>query len=176
MDNPLIGKQYIADISWIDRLAVDASDCAKAVMNEFMPDLSRSFSKVKGRTDEVTAGLDSVEYAFQVIPLQDNLLWLWWSTFGGPSANTSTKISPTSARSTYLSDMQTRVPLDIARRSVRSRHRIHYSGFDGRYPDYFQRPGATATRCSARVLGACQILTKSDNCVQSRTSKYTTRP
>ena len=99
MDNPLIG-QHIADISWIDRLAVDASDCAKAVMNEFMPDLSRSFSKVKGRTDEVTAGLDSGN-TLPSHPVARQFIMVWWSTLRGWVANTSQRYLP-QGRSTYL--------------------------------------------------------------------------
>lgn len=109
MDNPLIA--HIADVSWIDRLAVDVSDGAKAVINEFMPGpITVILKRSKAVPDEVTAGLDTVGIRFPGHSVARQFIMACGVPLAAPSANTSTKISPTSARHVF-EDMQGRVPL-----------------------------------------------------------------
>ena len=109
MDNPLIA--HIADISWTERLAVDISDGAKAVMNEFMPGpITVILKRSKDVPDEVTAGLDTVGVRFPRHDVARQFIMACGAPLAAPSANTSTKISPTSAQHVFQ-DMQGRVPL-----------------------------------------------------------------
>ncbi|MDE6475011.1 MAG: threonylcarbamoyl-AMP synthase [Clostridia bacterium] len=109
MDNPLIA--HVADISWIDRLAVDVSDGAKAVMNEFMPGpITVILKRSNAVPNEVTAGLDTVGIRFPSHPVARQFIMACGVPLAAPSANTSTKISPTSAQHVF-EDMQGRVPL-----------------------------------------------------------------
>lgn len=109
MDNPLIA--HIADISWIDDLAVDISDGAKAVINEFMPGpITVILKKSKAVPDEVTAGLDTVGIRFPKHSVARQFIKACGVPLAAPSANTSTKISPTKAEH-VLEDMRGRIPL-----------------------------------------------------------------
>ncbi|MDE7209478.1 MAG: threonylcarbamoyl-AMP synthase [Clostridia bacterium] len=109
MDNPLIA--HIADMSWTERLAVDISDDAKAVMNEFMPGpITVILKRSKDVPDEVTAGLDTVGIRFPRHDVARQFIMACGTPLAAPSANTSTKISPTSAQHVF-EDMQGRVPL-----------------------------------------------------------------
>ncbi|MDE5911082.1 MAG: threonylcarbamoyl-AMP synthase [Clostridia bacterium] len=109
MDNPLIA--HIADMSWTERLAVDISDDAKAVMNEFMPGpITVILKRSKEVPDEVTAGLDTVGIRFPRHDVARQFIMACGTPLAAPSANTSTKISPTSAQHVF-EDMQGRVPL-----------------------------------------------------------------
>ncbi|MDE6372618.1 MAG: threonylcarbamoyl-AMP synthase, partial [Clostridia bacterium] len=109
MDNPLIA--HIADMSWTERLAVDISDDAKAVMNEFMPGpITVILKRSNDVPDEVTAGLDTVGIRFPRHDVARQFIMACGTPLAAPSANTSTKISPTSAQHVF-EDMQGRVPL-----------------------------------------------------------------
>lgn len=109
MDNPLIA--HIADISWIDDLAIDVSDEAKRVINAFMPGpITIILKRSKSVPDEVTAGLDTVGIRFPKHKVARQFIKACGVPLAAPSANTSTKISPTSAQHVY-DDMQGRVPL-----------------------------------------------------------------
>ena len=109
MDNPLIA--HIADMSWTERLAVNISDDAKAVMNEFMPGpITVILKRSKDVPDEVTAGLDTVGIRFPRHDVARQFIMACGTPLAAPSANTSTKISPTSAQHVF-EDMQGRVPL-----------------------------------------------------------------
>ncbi|MDE5654080.1 MAG: threonylcarbamoyl-AMP synthase [Clostridia bacterium] len=109
MDNPLIA--HIADISWIDRLAVDISDNARAVIKAFMPGpITVILKRSKEVPDEVTAGLDTVGIRFPKHSVAREFIKACGVPLSAPSANTSTKISPTSAQHVF-DDMQGRIPL-----------------------------------------------------------------
>ena len=111
MDNPLIA--HIADISWIDRLAVDVSDCAKAVMNEFMPGpITVIMKKSDAIPNSVTAGLRNVGIRMPVNETAREFIRACGCPIAAPSANRSTRISPTSAEHVY-EDMNGRIPLII---------------------------------------------------------------
>ncbi len=109
MDNPLIA--HIADISWIDKLAVDVSDSAKAVIKAFMPGpITVILKRSKAVPDEVTAGLDTVGIRFPKHNVARQFIKACGVPLAAPSANTSTKISPTSAQHVF-EDMKGRIPL-----------------------------------------------------------------
>ena len=109
MDNPLIA--HIADISWIDDLTVDVSDEAKAVIDTFMPGpITIILKRSEVVPDEVTAGLDTVGIRFPKHKVARQFIKACGVPLAAPSANTSTKISPTSAQHVY-DDMKGRVPL-----------------------------------------------------------------
>ena len=109
MDNPLIA--HIGDISWIDDLAVDISDGARKVIETFMPGPITIILKRSNRVpDEVTAGLDTVGIRFPKHAVAREFIKACGVPLAAPSANTSTKISPTSAMHVF-EDMQGRIPL-----------------------------------------------------------------
>ncbi len=108
-DNPLI--VHIADISWIDRLAVDVSRSAREVIKTFMPGPITVILKRSNLVpDEVTAGLDSVGIRFPIHKAAREFISACGVPLAAPSANTSTKISPTSAEHVF-EDMQGKVKL-----------------------------------------------------------------
>ncbi len=150
MDNPLIA--HIADISWIDKLAVDVSDCAKAVMNEFMPGpITVILKRSKDVPDEVTAGLDSVGIRFPSHPVARQFIMACGVPLAAPSANTSTKISPTSAQHVF-EDMQGRVPLILQGGACEVGIESTIVDMTADIPTIL-RPGAITQDMLARVLG-----------------------
>ena len=109
MDNPLIA--HIADISWIDELAIDVSDEAKAVIKAFMPGpITVILKRSDAVPNEVTAGLDTVGIRFPKHNVARRFIMACGTPIAAPSANTSTKISPTRAEHVF-EDMQGRIPL-----------------------------------------------------------------
>ena len=108
-DNPLI--VHIADVCWIDSLAKDVTQEAREVIGAFMPGPITVILKRSDRIpDEVTAGLDSVGIRFPKHPIAQKFISACGLPLAAPSANTSTKISPTSAKHVF-EDMQGKVPL-----------------------------------------------------------------
>ncbi len=108
-DNPLI--VHVADKSDIDRVAVEISNQAKAVIDAFMPGpITVILKKADCVPDEVSAGLPTVGIRFPAHVVATEFIKACRVPICAPSANTSTKISPTSAEHVF-EDMNGRIPL-----------------------------------------------------------------
>lgn len=150
MDNPLIA--HIADISWTNDLAVDISDGAKAVMNEFMPGpITVILKRSNAVPDEVTAGLDTVGVRFPSHSVARQFIMACGTPLAAPSANTSTKISPTSAQHVF-EDMQGRVPLILQGGECEVGIESTIVDMTADIPTIL-RPGAITQDMLAKVLG-----------------------
>ena len=109
MDNPLI--VHIADKSTIEDLAADISVQARAVIDAFMPGpITVILKKASCIPDEVSAGLDTVGIRFPIHGVAQKFIKACGLPICAPSANTSTKISPTSAKHVF-EDMDGLIPL-----------------------------------------------------------------
>lgn len=149
-DNPLIA--HIADVSWIDRLAVDVSDGAKAVIDAFMPGpITVILKKSKEVPCEVTAGLDSVGIRFPQHEVARNFIFACGVPLAAPSANTSTKISPTSAEHVF-EDLQGKVPLILQGGACEVGIESTIIDMTADTPTIL-RPGAVTEKMLADVLG-----------------------
>ncbi|MDE5756431.1 MAG: threonylcarbamoyl-AMP synthase [Clostridia bacterium] len=150
MDNPLIA--HIADISWIDRLAIDVSDEAKAVIKAFMPGpITVILKRSKAVPDEVTAGLDTVGIRFPIHTVARQFIMACGVPIAAPSANTSTKISPTRAEHVF-EDMQGRVPLILQGGACEVGIESTIVDMTAEVPTIL-RPGAITQELLANVLG-----------------------
>lgn len=150
MDNPLIA--HIADISWIDDLAVDISDNAKAVINEFMPGpITVILKRSKAVPNEVTAGLDTVGIRFPKHSVARQFIKACGVPIAAPSANTSTKISPTKAEH-VLEDMYGRIPLILQGGDCEVGIESTIVDMTADIPTIL-RPGAITAEMLAKVLG-----------------------
>ncbi|ELP93151.1 sua5, putative [Entamoeba invadens IP1] len=110
-DNPLI--THISDLKMLDRLAAFVSDDAKKLIAKFWPGaLTIIFPRAKGVPDEVTAGLDTVGVRMPSHPIAYNLIRLANTPIAAPSANLSTKPSPTLG-SHCVDDLNGRVEMII---------------------------------------------------------------
>lgn len=108
-DNPLI--VHIADKCDADRLAANISDGARAVIDRFMPGpITVILNRSPIVPDEVTAGLDTVGIRFPAHEVAQAFIKACGAPIAAPSANTSSKISPTSAEHVF-EDMQGKIPL-----------------------------------------------------------------
>ncbi len=108
-DNPLI--VHVADKSDINRVAVEISNQAKAVIDAFMPGpITVILKKADCVPDEVSAGLPTVGIRFPAHVVATEFIKACRVPICAPSANTSTKISPTSAEHVF-EDMNGRIPL-----------------------------------------------------------------
>lgn len=100
MDNPLI--VHIADISQAEELAAEIMPAARKVMRAFMPGpITVIVKKSHLIPDEVSAGLDTVGIRFPSHPVAQEFIKACGVPVAAPSANTSTKISPTTAEHVY---------------------------------------------------------------------------
>lgn len=100
MDNPLI--VHIADIAQVDELACEVSEQARKLMRAFMPGAITVIVKKSALIpDEVSAGLSTVGIRFPSHPVAQEFIRACGVPIAAPSANTSTKISPTTAEHVY---------------------------------------------------------------------------
>ena len=100
MDNPLI--VHIADIAQIDKLACEVTLQARKVMQAFMPGpITVIVKKSDAIPDEVCAGLKTVGIRFPSHAVAQEFIRACGVPVAAPSANTSTKISPTTAEHVY---------------------------------------------------------------------------
>lgn len=108
-DNPLI--VHISDISQIERfdLVSEIPENAKMLMKAFWPGPLTIIMKKGAVPDEVTAGLDTVAVRFPSHPVTARIITAADVPLAAPSANTSGKPSPTTARH-VLHDMNGRIP------------------------------------------------------------------
>jgi L-threonylcarbamoyladenylate synthase len=106
-DNPLI--LHIADKKEFDRLAVDLSANAKALIDTFMPGpLTLIVKKSSLIPDEVTTGLPTVGIRMPSHPVAAELIRRSGCPIAAPSANLSGKPSPTNAHD-VAEDMDGRI-------------------------------------------------------------------
>lgn len=150
MDNPLI--VHIADIEDIDKLAVDVSDSARKVIQKFMPGaITVILKKSELIPNEVSAGLSTVGIRFPSHPVAQAFIKACGVPIAAPSANTSTKISPTTAEHVY-EDMQGRVPLILQGGSCQVGIESTIVDMTTDIPTIL-RPGAITPNMLARELG-----------------------
>ncbi len=110
-DNPLI--VHLWDVSQISSVAESLPDYAGKLAAAFMPGpLTLVLKKKACIPDVVTAGLDSVAVRIPSHPVALELLKLCGCPVAAPSANTSSRPSPTDAHAVF-EDMDGRIPLII---------------------------------------------------------------
>ena len=108
-DNPLI--VHVADKADIERLATDISEQARKVIDAFMPGpITIILKKSSLIPDAVSAGLDTVGIRMPAHEVAQKFIRACGVPISAPSANTSTKISPTTAKHVF-DDLQGRIPL-----------------------------------------------------------------
>ena len=150
MDNPLI--VHLADKNLISTVTSGFDKKYNALVNAFMPGpLTLVVPRRKDIPDEVTAGLDTVGVRVPSDPTCRAFLAACGVPVAAPSANLSTRISPTSASHVY-EDMNGRIPLIID--GGESNVGIESTVLDitGDAP-VILRPGAVTAEMIAGVLG-----------------------
>lgn len=150
MDNPLI--VHIADIGQIDKLAKNVTPSARKVMEKFMPGpITVIVEKSDLIPDEVSAGLKTVGIRFPSHPVARTFIKACGVPIAAPSANTSTKISPTTAEHVY-EDMKGKVPLILQGGSCQVGIESTIVDMTTDIPTVL-RPGAITPEMLAEVLG-----------------------
>lgn len=150
MDNPLI--IHIADKTMIDELAIDISSQARAVIEAFMPGpITVILKKADCVPDEVSAGLATVGIRFPFHSVAQKFIKACGLPICAPSANTSTKISPTSAKHVF-EDMQGKIPLILEGGDCQVGIESTIIDMSGDTPTIL-RPGAVTPQMLASVLG-----------------------
>ncbi len=110
-DNPLI--LHIADWAQLDEIAVNISDEAQKVMEAFWPGpLTVILNKKEDVPRETTGGLDTVAVRMPSHPVARKLLFESKVCVAAPSANTSGRPSPTSAKY-VIEDMDGKIDMII---------------------------------------------------------------
>lgn len=156
MDNPLI--VHIADFEQIDKLAVGLTEQAKKVMHEFMPGaITVIVNKSDLIPDEVSAGLKTVGIRFPSHPVAQLFIKACGVPIAAPSANTSTKISPTTAEHVF-EDMQGRVSLILQGGSCDVGIESTIVDMTTDVPTIL-RPGAITPEMLVKVLGEVKTFT-----------------
>ncbi|MDE5990663.1 MAG: threonylcarbamoyl-AMP synthase [Clostridia bacterium] len=150
MDNPLI--IHIADKAMIDELAVDVTAQARAVIDAFMPGpITVILKKSACVPNEVSAGLSTVGIRYPSHCVAQKFIKACGLPICAPSANTSTKISPTSSSHVY-EDMKGRIPLILE--GGESQVGIESTIIDmSTSSPTILRPGAVTPQMLAQVLG-----------------------
>lgn len=150
-DNPLI--VHVADKDSIYGLAENVSSKARAVIDAFMPGpitvILRKSSRVP---DEVSAGLDTVGIRFPSHPAAQSFIKACGVPIAAPSANVSTRISPTSAEHVF-EDMDGRIPLILQGGECGVGIESTIVDLSGDAPTVL-RPGAITPEQLAEVLGS----------------------
>lgn len=100
-DNPLIVT--VSDINMVKKYAKEIPECAKKLIKHFWPGplTILLFVKPGALPDAVTGGLDTVAFRCPDDQLTHDLIAKLGYPIVGPSANTSTKPSPTTAQHVY---------------------------------------------------------------------------
>ncbi|MCL2592295.1 MAG: L-threonylcarbamoyladenylate synthase [Defluviitaleaceae bacterium] len=100
-DNPLI--VHIADKSYLENIAKEIPNYAKILIEKYWPGpLTLIFKKTENAVpDSVTAGLDTVAVRIPKSPIALDLIRFAGVPIAAPSANTSTKPSPTTANHVF---------------------------------------------------------------------------
>ncbi|MCI8729447.1 MAG: threonylcarbamoyl-AMP synthase [Clostridia bacterium] len=110
-DNPLI--VHVASVDDIPKLVEEISEGARRVIDAFMPGpITVIMKKSDAIPNSVTAGLRNVGIRMPVNETAREFIRACGCPIAAPSANRSTRISPTSAEHVY-EDMNGRIPLII---------------------------------------------------------------
>lgn len=150
-DNPLI--VHICEKSQIEELTRDVSEEAKKVIDTFMPGPITVIMKKSSKVPySVTAGLDTVGIRMPQHKVARDFIRQCDTPVAAPSANTSTKISPTSAQHVF-EDMQGKIPLIIDGGDCEVGIESTIIDMSGEFPTIL-RPGAITEEMLANVLGA----------------------
>lgn len=150
MDNPLI--VHIADIAQIDKLACEVTLQARKVMQAFMPGpITIIVKKSDAIPDEVSAGLKTVGIRFPSHAVAQEFIRACGVPIAAPSANTSTKISPTTAEHVY-EDLKGKVEIILQGGSCQVGIESTILDMSTEIPTIL-RPGAITEEMLAEVLG-----------------------
>ncbi len=107
LDNPLI--LHIADFFWLDRLAKDISDQDRKIVENLWPGpLTIVLNRRDIVPDEITAGGETVAIRMPRMKSTRDFIRACDSPLAAPSANLSTKPSPTNAQDVFQ-DMEGRI-------------------------------------------------------------------
>lgn len=110
-DNPLI--VHVADLDGIEKLVEEIDENSRRVIEAFMPGPITVIMKKKDIIpDSVTAGLKNVGIRMPLSEIAREFIKECGCPIAAPSANRSTRISPTSAKHVFA-DMDGRIPLII---------------------------------------------------------------
>lgn len=150
-DNPLI--VHISSKDQIRDLVSNISEAAQKVIDEFMPGpITVIMEKSQKVPNEVTAGLQTVGIRMPVHPVAQEFIKACNTPIAAPSANTSTKISPTKAIHVY-EDMKGKVPLIIEGGDCQVGIESTIIDMSTEHPTIL-RPGAITEEMLAKVLGS----------------------
>ena len=152
-DNPLI--VHIWDKSQLDGLCVP-NETALRLMDAFWPGpLTLLCPKKPAVPDVVTAGLPTVGMRMPSHPVAQAMLRVSGVPVAAPSANRSTRPSPTTAQH-VLEDMDGRIPLILDGGPCDFGVESTVLDVSGKVPVIF-RPGAVTKEMVAGVVGACEV-------------------
>lgn len=149
-DNPLI--VHVARIEDIFPLVAEFSERNKKVVEAFMPGpITLLFPKSKIVPDSVTAGLKTVGIRMPKSELAREFIAECGVPIAAPSANASTRVSPTTAKHVY-EDMKGKIPLIIDGGDSEVGIESTVLDLTGDIPTIL-RPGAITAEMLASVVG-----------------------
>lgn len=155
-DNPLI--VHVADIADISPLVKEFSAANLAVAKAFMPGpITLLFPKSDMIPDSVTAGLGTVGIRYPSHKVAQQFIKACGVPIAAPSANKSTRISPTTAKHVF-EDMQGRIPLIIDGGDSDIGIESTVLDLTGDIPTIL-RPGAVTSDMLLKVIGAVRMFT-----------------
>ena len=150
-DNPLI--VHIAKIEDIYPLVSEFSERNKRVVEQFMPGpITLLFPKSDIVPDSVTAGLKTVGIRMPKLEIAREFIESSGVPIAAPSANASTRVSPTTAKHVY-EDMKGRIPLIIDGGDSEVGIESTVLDLTGEIPTIL-RPGAITAEMLADVVGS----------------------
>lgn len=152
-DNPLIA--HISNKQQISLLAREISPQAQVIIDKFMPGAITIILPKSNNVDKcVTAGLDTIGIRMPSHEVAQQFIEMCGVPIVAPSANTSTHISPTSAKHVY-EDMQGKIPLIIDGGECQVGIESTIIDMSGQTPTIL-RPGAITAQMLAQELGQVQ--------------------
>lgn len=150
-DNPLI--VHVAKIEDIYPLVKEFSDRNRKVVQQFMPGpITLLFPKSEIIPDSVTAGLSTVGIRMPKSAIARKFIEKCSVPIAAPSANASTRVSPTTAKHVY-EDMKGRIPLIIDGGDSEVGIESTVLDLTGKIPTIL-RPGAITPEMLAEVIGS----------------------